>query len=363
MRRTVGLLLLALAGAFLASLLFGPANVPPSRILAGLLDPGRPESETARILVRDLRLPRAIAAVLSGAALAISGALLQSYFANPMAGPYVTGVSSGAGLAVAVVAVVAGSGGPPSWATPAAALAGALLLVSLVAFAASRSRSSRTETLLLIGLAVASIGSALMSILLLHLPRGPEGVLFWLMGSLASSTGAGNALLAIALGVGLLAGLWHARALDAILWGDETARSVGVEVRRTRALALIAATILAAASVATCGVIGFLGLMAPHIARGLVGPGHGRLLPASALVGAVTLLLADLGARLLLAPAELPVGAITSAVGAPFLIWISLRRRGSWDSSAGTRRRSSPKRTSTSSEAPTTKRASASRRS
>jgi iron complex transport system permease protein len=136
-------------------------------------------------------------------------------------------------------------------------------------------------------------------------------------------------------------GLWQARSLDAILWGDEVARSVGVDVGRTRVLVLLGATIPVAASVATCGVIGFLGLMAPHIARAVVGPGHEKMLPLSAAVGAAWLLISDLCARLLLAPTELPVGAITSAVGAPFLIWICLRRRRHWDSSDSTRKRSS----------------------
>ncbi len=329
--------------ALLASLLLGPAGIGPAKILEGITQPHAPGAETVRVLVWDLRMPRAALAMLAGAGLAVSGALLQAYFQNPMAGPYVTGISSGAGLAVALVAAASGAATPAGKAMPAAAMCGGLAIVLLVGGLSERARARRTETLLLIGLAVGAICSAITSVLLLMLPRGPEGVLFWLMGSLAGGNWGGVALAGVGLALGLGLGLWNARGLDAILWGDETARSVGVDIRRVRAVMLIAATVPVAACVATCGVIGFLGLMVPHIARGVVGPGHRRLLPVSAMIGAGWLLVADLLARTLLAPAELPVGAITSAVGAPFLVWICMRRRGSWDSSGSTQRRSSPK--------------------
>jgi iron complex transport system permease protein len=337
-------LLYALSGmAFVAALLLGPAGIGPLRILDGLLHPSSPGSEAVRTLVYDLRLPRGILAALVGAGLGVSGALLQAYFQNPMAGPYVIGVSSGAGLGVAILSVATGAASPSGASLPIAALLGGLAVVALVTTLAGRARGRRTETLLLVGMAVAAVCSAIMSVLLLHLPRGPEGVLFWLMGSLAGASWGGTALVGAGVVIGLALGFWHARGLDAILWGDEVARSVGVDVKRTRAIILLAATVPVAASVATCGVIGFLGLMAPHIARGICGPGHRKLLPLSALIGAGWLLAADLLARLLMAPMELPVGAITSAVGAPFLVWICLRRRPTWDSSGSTRRRSSPR--------------------
>jgi iron complex transport system permease protein len=310
---------------FVLALVVGPAAIGPMGILRGLFDPHASTHDAVRTLVLDLRLPRALLAAVTGAALAISGVLLQAYFQNPMAGPYVIGVSSGAGLAVAILTVAVAS--PPTSAQPLAAMIGGLGVVALVASLSGRMRSGRTETLLLIGLAMAAVCSAITSVILLLLPRGPEGVLFWLMGNLAGATWGGVTQVGAGLGVGLGLGLWKARDLDAILWGDETARSVGVDVGRTRGLLLAATTIPVAASVAHCGVIGFLGLMVPHLARGIVGPSHSKLLPLSAILGAGWLILADLLARLLLAPAELPVGAITSAVGAPFLIWICLRRR------------------------------------
>jgi len=349
--RSVGRILLALGAAyvvaFLLSLAVGPALIGPRTLLRGLFDPLASGSESARIVLLELRLPRAVLASLAGAGLAIGGVLLQAFFQNPMAGPYVVGVSSGAGLAVAIVAVLAGSSAPPQGSIPAAALVGGIGVVAIVGGLAQRARVHRTVTLLLLGLAVAAICSAITSVLMLTLPRGPEGVLFWLMGSLAGANWDGVALVGVALAVGLMLGLWNARGLDAILWGDETAQSVGVDVKRTRRMMLVAATIPVAASVASCGVIGFLGLMVPHLARGIVGAGHSRLLPASAIIGATWLLVADLLARMILSPAELPVGAITSAVGAPFLVWICLRRRGSWDSSGSTQKRNSRRQTTT----------------
>jgi iron complex transport system permease protein len=259
--------------------------------------------------------------------LSLSGALLQAYFQNPMAGPYLIGVSSGAGLAVVLATILTGAtqaGGP--LAVPAS-LAGGFGIVAFVSFIAERIRSRRTETLLLIGLAVSAVCSSITSVFLLLLPRGPEGVLVWLMGSLSSATWTDSLVVTAGLVPAILLALWNARGLDAILWGDDIARSVGVDVRRLRRLALLAATLPVAAAVSVAGVIGFLGLMVPHIARGLVGPGHARLLPLALVLGAAWLVTADLIARVLIAPAEIPVGAITSAVGAPFLVWICYRRR------------------------------------
>lgn len=336
----VFLLLPILLIGFILSLAIGPAGIAPGELLRAIFSSGGADTESVRIVLFDLRLPRAVLAILAGAGLAVGGALLQAFFQNPMAGPYVVGVSSGAGLAVAIVAAMAGVSAPPQGTVAVAALIGGMGVVALVGVLSRRATVRRTETLLLLGLAIAAICSAITSVLMLTLPRGPEGVLFWLMGSLAGAGWNGIALVLIGLLFGLGAGLMLARGLDAMLWGDEIAQSVGVDVRRTRRLMLIAATIPVAATVAVCGVVGFLGLMVPHIARGLVGAEHGKLLPTSAIIGATWLLIADLLARTLLAPSELPVGAITSAVGAPFLVWIVLQRRKSWDSSGSTRKRS-----------------------
>jgi len=343
------------SGAFLMALLIGPAGVDPLSLLRALWRPDLPGAETARTILLDLRLPRAILAALVGAGLGVSGALLQAYFQNPMAGPYVTGISSGAGLAVAVAVVVAGERAASSTALSLAALAGGISIVAIASSLAERIRARKAETLLLLGLALAAVCSAITSVLLLMMPRGPEGVLFWLMGSLAGASWTAVARVAAALVIGLGLALWHARALDALLWGEDVSRSVGVDLRRARTIVLVAATVPVAASVAACGVIGFLGLMVPHIARGIVGAAHERMLPACAVLGAGLLLAADVVARIVLAPAEMPVGAITSAIGAPFLIWICMRRRNPWDSSASTQRRSSPKDGSSSRKGSTTR--------
>ncbi len=314
-------------GVFSLSLLIGAAGIGPGEIVRGLLDGSHPSSVAIRALVLDLRLPRAVLAALVGGALGLSGALLQAYFQNPMAGPYVVGVSSGAGLAAVTVGLIYGFASPPTAVLAAAAFAGGTLVVAAVASLARVGRSGRTETLLLLGLAVAAVCSATTSVLLLLLPNGPEGVLFWLLGSLAGASWGGVWLIAISLAIPLAFALGGARDLDAMLWGDETARSVGVPIARFRTMLLAAATIPVAASVALCGVIGFLGLMVPHLARGLVGSTHRRLIPMAVALGAIWLMAADLVARVILAPTEVPVGAITSAVGAPFLAWICLRRR------------------------------------
>ncbi len=320
-----------LTGVFLAALFLsvavGPAGIGMREVVRAIFGPQGSADETSRIVVWELRLPRVVLASLVGAALAVGGVLLQAFFQNPMAGPYVVGVSSGAGLTVAVVAALAGTAAPPAGAIPVAALIGGLGVVAVVSLLSGRAQARRTETLLLLGLAIAAVCSAITSVLLLTLPRGPEGVLQWLMGSLAGAGWGKNILVGSAVVLGSVLAMWNSPGLDAILWGDETARSVGVEVKQLRRLILLAATLPVAASVAAGGVIGFLGLMVPHVARGIFGPRHARLVPASMLIGATWLLIADLGARMLLEPAELPVGAITSAVGAPFLVWICLRRR------------------------------------
>lgn len=326
-RHPLILALLALLLAIGASLLFGPAGVPPQDLIRGLVDPESRTADLARSLVLDLRMPRTILAALVGGALSLSGVLLQAYFQNPMAGPYVIGVSSGAGLAVAITALISGAPAAGGLLSVPASLAGGLGIVALVSAIAERIRSRRTETLLLIGLAVSAVCSSVTSVLLLLLPRGPEGVLIWLMGSLTTASWPHSIIVAAGLVPALFLALWNTRAFDAILWGDEIARSVGVDVRGLRRLALVAATLPVAAAVSVTGVIGFLGLMVPHVARGLVGPGHARLLPLAIVLGAAWLVAADTIARTLIAPAEIPVGAITSAVGAPFLVWICYRRR------------------------------------
>jgi iron complex transport system permease protein len=278
-------------------------------------------------IVWDIRLPRTLLALLVGASLALAGGLLQVYFRNVLAGPFVVGVSSGAALG-AVLAMVLGLqvhlGGMSS--VPLLAFAGGLAAVLLVGFISSRWGRGRPETLLLTGIAVGAVFSAVTSLLMVTSQQDLQRVLFWLLGSFGSARWLHVGWMLPFFVLGILPVLLLGRHLDVLAWGDEVALSLGVSVGRVRALLLAGATLLASASVAVAGLIGFLGLMVPHVARLLVGPGHRRMLPLAALLGAGLLLAADMVARAAWAPTELPIGAITAILGAPFLAYLCNRR-------------------------------------
>lgn len=278
-------------------------------------------------IIWDIRLPRTLLALIVGGSLALAGALMQAFFRNPLAGPFVVGVSSGAAFG-AVLAMILG------WnivlagvsTVPLCAFAGGLGVVLLVGLVYARSRRARAETLLLTGIAIGSILSAVTSLIMISSQEMLQSVLFWLLGSLASArwTHVGWVLPFFILGA--VPALLLGRDLNALLWGDDVARSLGVSVRRVRFLVLGCATLLASAAVAVSGIIGFLGLMVPHIARFSVGSSHNRVLPLSLILGAVLLISADLVARKLWAPTELPIGAITAILGAPFLAYLANRK-------------------------------------
>lgn len=283
-------------------------------------------------IVLRIRLPRAVLAVLVGALLAISGCVMQAFFRNVMAGPYLVGVSSGAALG-AVLAMLLGWGFR-FWmfsTVPLTAFVFALAVVVLVYLLNRRRGKLHTEGLLLTGIAIASAIAAVVSLLMVMSHHSIHQVLFWLLGSLSAARWAHVEIILPYAVVGMAVILILARDLDLLLWGDVTGASLGVPVERTRTVLLAAASLMTAAAVAVSGVIGFVGLMVPHIARFLVGAMHRRLVPASALLGGLLLLWADVLARTLWAPTELPLGAITAIVGAPFLVYLctrSPRRRG-----------------------------------
>ncbi len=320
------LLTLALAVVFVLSLLVGAVPLRPARVFRAFF--GGDPADPAYALVTTIRLPRVALAALVGASLSISGALLQAFFQNPMAGPYVVGVSSGAGLAaVAAMSLGASSRIGPFDLVPAAAFAGGIAAVLLVYALARRIRFLQAEGLLLIGIAVGAVFSALTSMILIFGKGGAEAALFWMMGTFSTARWSAVAMTGILLAVCGAGSLLITRDLNVLLWGDETARSLGSPVRRVRFWALILSSVLAAGSVAACGVIGFVGLMVPHLARGFLGTSdHRFVVPASALIGALLVLLADALARAAFAPLELPVGAVTSALGAPFLVLLVVRR-------------------------------------
>jgi len=324
--------LLLLTLALLFSVAVGAVFIPPgtvARMLATTL-PGlsgyRDWPETFNTIVFQLRLPHTVLIALTGAALAGSGAAYQGLFRNPLADPYLIGVASGAGLG----AVLAMSANWPDnllgyFTIPVTAFLGAILTVAIV-YALARSGSALpTTTLILAGVAVGSFASALTSFFMLRSEGEVRRALAWLLGG-STMTGwdpVYAALPYLMLGIGVL--LTSGHSLNVLQFGDEQALQLGLPVERIKTIVVLAASLTTATAVAFSGVIGFIGLIVPHLVRLLWGPDYRHLIPLSILGGATALLIADLLARIILAPQELPVGVITALAGAPFFLWV-LRR-------------------------------------
>ena len=282
---------------------------------------------TTVAIVRQLRLPRALQAAAVGAALGLSGAAFQALLRNALAEPYILGVSSGAAVG-AVGTLVLGVGAAAAWALPAGAFAGALVAVLLVfRIAAGVGPGLDTRVLLLAGVVVAAFFNAAILLLLTFADQETyRSAMFWMMGSHANATWPGVAGAAAYLAAGAVVLLALARPLNLLAVGEETAAYLGAPVERTKRLAFAAASLLAAGAVAVSGVIGFVGLVVPHVARMWVGAGHRALLPTAACLGAAVMLAVDAGGRSVSALA-LPPGAITSLLGAPFFLWLLRRTR------------------------------------
>lgn len=320
-----GLLALAGAGAVAA----GPVAIPWAHLgpialeRLGLLD-GAEVKPSHALIVWDLRLPRALGAALVGAVLAGSGTVMQGVFRNPLASPYLLGIASGAsaGAALAIVLRLAGF-----WLPLGAFAGGALAVAAVYGLAAGCAGSERGVTLILAGVALGALFSAVTSFsIFLSGEQMPE-IVFWIMGSLGRVGWGALAWLApLALG-GLALLLPFMRELNALALGEAGARSLGIDPRRLVRGLLLATTALTAAAVSVAGTIGFVGLITPHALRLLVGPDHRVLLPAAALGGALFLVLADALARTVWAPVELPVGILTAFTGAPFFLYLLLARR------------------------------------
>jgi len=320
-----GIFLLLVVSVVLACGLGGtPVGIPQAvRILAG--GPG-PTNAAARMVVLEVRFPRALASVLVGMLLAVSGALMQAFFRNVMAEPYLIGVSSGAALG-AVVALAAGVG--TAWGLSGVSLAaflGALVIVAFIYVINARRGGPDPEGLLLSGIATASAVSAIVALVIIVGGRPLQQVLFWLLGSVSTASWTEVRVLAVYGLAGLLGAVFLARDLDLLMWGETTSSALGLEVPRSRLYVLAVASLLAAAAVSVAGIVGFVGLMVPHGARVIAGSLHRRLLPFCAALGGLVLLWADVAARCVAAPAELPLGAITAIVGAPFLVYLSRGR-------------------------------------
>ena len=314
-------LLLLLGMAF--SLWAGSLRLPWEEILA-ILAGGRADPTHTAIVLR-IRLPRALLAALVGASLGGAGGAFQGLLRNPLADPYILGVSGGAALG-AVAALSLGVTSP--FAVPGASFVGAAAALGFVYLVARAHRGS-PHTLILSGVMVGSFCSALLLFLLWTAPADPaRAALFWLAGDLSGADP--GWLPAATLWAGAaFAVLWlQAPALDLLTQGEEVAADLGLDVGRARLSLLAAAGGLTAAAVALAGLVGFVGLVVPHAVRLLWGPSHRRLLPASALLGAAFLLGADAIARTVLAPAEVPVGVITALVGAPFFLYLLRQKDG-----------------------------------
>lgn len=307
----------------IVSLAVGAVVLPLPRVLRALLQPRAIGVEaTDATIVWDIRLGRVLLATLIGAGLAVSGTALQGLFRNPLADPFVIGASSGAALG-ATLAIVAGFG-PVSL----AAFVGALLAVTAAYSIAEIGGAVPATALLLAGAALNTFLSAIVSLVMLFNEQSAYAVLNWLLGGLSGRSWAELWASVPYMAVGLSV-LWLlARPLDALAFGDETAQSLGLPLGPARVVIVAAASLTTAAAVAAGGTIGFVGLIAPHAARLLVGADHARLIPASALLGALLLLVADDVARTVLAPLELPAGVLTAALGGPFFLYLLKTRQG-----------------------------------
>lgn len=320
----LALALLAMLAAMVINISVGDYPVAPLDVVKTLLRLPT-DSGDYRFIVTILRLPRMLVAALVGLGLGISGAIMQGLTRNPLADPGILGISAGAGLAAATLLIVAR--GVPSGLVPPAAFGGALLVATLIYLLAWRGGDSPIR-LLLVGIGLGAIAGAATTLMITFgAVDDVQRALFWLAGSLHGRSWNELWPLVPWCLVFVPLALLLARDLNALSLGDEIARGLGSSVARRRGLLLVAAVALAAASVATAGTIGFVGLMAPHIARRLVGPDHSGVLPTAGVLGALIVVVADLAGRTLFRPLELPVGLVTAAVGAPFFIALLWRQR------------------------------------
>lgn len=332
-RRLGGWLTLLLLVMATASLAMGAAGTSLWSALVDLLQ-GRALAPVDSAILWNIRLPRTIMAVLVGAALAVSGAVLQGLFRNPLADPALVGVSSGAALG-AISAIVLGAALPASMAAligshlvPFAAFSGSWITIMLLYRISTRAGQTSVATMLLGGIAIGAMAAA-GSGLLIYMADDQQlrDLNFWQLGSLGGSTWARVAVAAPIILVALTASPFLARGLNALALGEAPAAHLGIPVQRLKTLAVLVVAAATGAAVAVSGGIGFVGIVVPHLLRLGSGPDHTTLLPNAALLGASLLLAADILGRIVIAPAELPIGIVTAILGAPVFLWILLQRR------------------------------------
>lgn len=327
------LLILLLAACFL-SLTHGASGISLWSILADILA-GRELEMRDRVVLFDIRLPRMTMGILVGAALAVSGAVMQGLFRNPLADPGIVGVSAGASLG-AITAIVLGGYLPVTIATilgnytvPLAAFVGGWGATVLLYRVATRHGRTSVATMLLAGIAIGALAAALSGIVIYMADDAQlRDLTFWGMGSLAGATWAKVFAAAPIIVIALAVAPFLARGLNGLALGESTAHHIGISVQRVKNTAILSVAAATGAAVAVSGGIGFIGIVVPHLLRLAVGPDHKYLLPNAALLGASLLLGADVISRTIIAPAELPIGIVTAVLGAPVFLWILLRRRG-----------------------------------
>lgn len=332
--RWIFLLALALTVPAVAvlALSIGAVKVPPGEILGILF--GQTTDSVREAVIWNIRLPRVVLGLLAGAALAVSGAALQGLFRNPLADPGIIGISNGAAL-LAAATIVFGSfvfqvipRHLIPFVLPAGAFAGGLVTTLLIYRLSWHEGRTVPATLLLAGIAISALTAAITGLFtFIATDEQVRTLVFWTLGSLASASWTSCAVLAICTLPALIFLFREGRSLNAMLLGESEAGLLGFNPEQTKMRIVIASALAVGGSVAFCGVIGFIGLVIPHIVRLLIGPDHRFLIPGSAFLGASLLTGADIGARTLVAPAELPIGILTALVGAPFFLWLLLKQR------------------------------------
>jgi iron complex transport system permease protein len=313
-----GILLVCLVLA----LALGPASLSIGRIW-DLLMAGPVKGDLDNAIFWQIRMPRVLTAALVGAGLAVAGVILQDLFLNPLTDPYVTGVSSGAALGATIGIVLHLSNLP--WIT-VLAIAGGLATLALVWMAARRRGRIDIFVLLLAGVTISYLASAVVTVLMIKANEDMTAIIYWLMGSF-SGRGWPDVRIALVTIPFMIAPLFFTREMDILLQGEKRALELGVEVERTKRLLLVTAGVLTALAVSVSGIIAFVGLVIPHIVRLVIGPGHRGLLPVSLLAGASLMVLADLLSRTVISPNEIPVGVVTTFIGAPLFVYLLRRGR------------------------------------